>query len=375
MELLPINYENNGIIEKFDGLVLRETETTRYLYIAEKVFGQPKGQDCRGYLVIQRKGFNDSWNNQNNINVASLHKGEWSKVELKTGEVQRLTEFSASLPNVVGNDFLYSNHYLLVHTTNEFTSDEYKKLVAVLSSNPDTILDLVKIAINENGADIAGFLSTHYDELSNAYKKLDQQVIQKMSLAANLQSLDVDGLQKLIDNDALEEEYQKFFYSHPLLLSLVAPAMLQIIKNKPYIGGSEIPTGASFGDFLVKMGRNNIAFIEIKRASAKLVSSSTEYRNGISSVDVGLVNAVIQTAHEKDMYYKNFSANNRFKEDMFDCKCYLIIGNYDSLQTEENKTTFELFRSQLKDIVVITYSELLDKISFLKQKLLTIDAK
>lgn len=57
---------------------------------------------------------------------------------------------------------------------------------------------------------------------------------------------------------------------------------------------------------------------------------------------------------------KNFSA--------YDPKSYIIIGNTKDLNSEQLES-FELFRNGLKDIEIITFNELIDKLKILQEYL------
>lgn len=66
------------------------------------------------------------------------------------------------------------------------------------------------------------------------------------------------------------------------------------------------------------------------------------------------------------MVYSSGKSNIHFKA--YDPKSYLIIGNINELE-EEKIESFELFRNSLKDIEIITFDELINKLELIVENL------
>lgn len=118
---------------------------------------------------------------------------------------------------------------------------------------------------------------------------------------------------------------------------------------------------------------DNIALIEIKTPVAWLVKSKEYWwRIWIYPMHNDLMWSISQVLDQKDKTIKDF-ANNSWEKDykVFNPKAILIIWSLENENMNKNqKWCFELFRNSQKDIEIITYNELFDKIKALK-KLLT----
>jgi hypothetical protein len=80
----------------------------------------------------------------------------------------------------------------------------------------------------------------------------------------------------------------------------------------------------------------------------------------------GSINQLLSYKDTIQKDYYGLISNSQSKFELINPKCILICGNLkDSLKNEEHKSSFELFRKNLKDIEIITYDELFSKIEIL----------
>lgn len=71
----------------------------------------------------------------------------------------------------------------------------------------------------------------------------------------------------------------------------------------------------------------------------------------------------------KEYYIKKANSERQgIKFDAYDPKTYLIIGNSEELNEPELES-FELFRNGLKDIEIITFNEIVDKLVLISENL------
>jgi hypothetical protein len=107
--------------------------------------------------------------------------------------------------------------------------------------------------------------------------------------------------------------------------------------------------------------------IEIKTPKTKLLGS--QYRGDIYNISSELSGSVIQTANYKKSLLENYTDLTKDEErifNVFNPKSIIIIGNIKSELTDKKKNkSFELFRSGLNDVQIITYDELFGKVQFL----------
>ena len=251
------------------------------------------------------------------------------------------------------------------------TLEEIEKLKEIVQKNPSVLRKLIELndksTVNVN--DILSTINSNYEVVGELIQKMDDETIEKIRVASKIRLLDTTKLEQLIENKAPEEEFQQFFTNNPEILSLAIPSLIHCIQTKPYCGGKDISgAGGAVGDFLFSE-QNNLSFVEIKTPECGLVSNK-EYRNGIKEISNDICNAVVQVKHEKDMFYKNMVVQHGYKDSFFDCKCYIIAGLSSSLTDKESIASFELYKTSLHNITIITYDELLETIKRLSSIIL-----
>lgn len=222
-------------------------------------------------------------------------------------------------------------------------------------------LDDVLTAINNgkvNINDIANKLDDN--EANSVYNVLQAKLINPLYLEDNFSNTD-------------EKFWQNLFKEHPNIISSIIPSIIYFIEDQPYMGGKAIDNkGASIGDFLYKAGTDNVSIIEIKTPSTELMSN--EYRNNVYCPSRELSGSIIQIRKQKDGLQKEYptiklSSMKKGKNfSAYDPKSYIIIGNTKDLNSEQLES-FELFRNGLKDIEIITFNELIDKLKILQEYL------
>ena len=177
-----------------------------------------------------------------------------------------------------------------------------------------------------------------------------------------------DDFEKLInqvtESEAYEKRCQDFFTKNSWILSNILSMPVVSMGQKIYVGGTNITNkGGREADFLFKNNlTKNVFILEIKTPLKKLIDSSTPYRSPDRfSMGKELTGGIVQVLDQKDNLQKAFYSlvhGADFKS--FNPKSVLIIGRISNLSEEQIKS-FELFRSNLKDVEVITYDELLDR--------------
>ena len=178
---------------------------------------------------------------------------------------------------------------------------------------------------------------------------------------------------KANEGNPSEEFWQRELTYNSFVLEQVYAWPLTIVKGKAYVGGKSVMnTGGGIVDFLVKNGMTgSAALIEIKTPATSLLGRA--YRQGVYNVSEELSGAALQVLSYKNDLLQNYHAlthgqGNLF--DAFDPSCAVIIGNTSrELLGQEQRRSFELFRSQLSGIHIITFDELFLKTEKLIQVL------
>lgn len=114
---------------------------------------------------------------------------------------------------------------------------------------------------------------------------------------------------------------------------------------------------------------NNVSFLEIKTHKTKLIEG-TAYRGDdvfcMSKDLTGCINQVLNQRDnfQKEFYQKKYTSKGEFET--FNSKCVVLIGSINSLN-ENQKYSFELFRSNSRDVEILTFDELENKIKSLQK--------
>lgn len=175
-----------------------------------------------------------------------------------------------------------------------------------------------------------------------------------------------------------EENWQKIFEENPWILSTCLSVPYVFFVSKALVGGGTIQNDTKkIADFVHKNHCNNISIIEIKKPNTTIFAKGNPYRDpDIFNFDVNFSGAINQLLSYKDRLFKSFYAIQSETErvhdtriDVLNPRSVLIIGSLEGeLRDEEPKVRrfklecFERFRNELRNIDIITYDELFEKI-------------
>ncbi|WP_420642823.1 Shedu anti-phage system protein SduA domain-containing protein [Candidatus Leptofilum sp.] len=165
-----------------------------------------------------------------------------------------------------------------------------------------------------------------------------------------------------------EEYWQQVFTENSYALSQVFSVPVIFIQDKAYVGGMNVERkDAKFVDYLFSSESSREAIlIEIKTPVTKLLGA--KYR-GIHKPSSELSDAVIQVQDYRNTLSKSvkeITVNTPYKLASFNPKCILIASNGNKeLYDDARRKSFELFRTGLKDVEIVTYDELFRKVEVL----------
>jgi hypothetical protein len=167
-----------------------------------------------------------------------------------------------------------------------------------------------------------------------------------------------------------EEFWQITFTKHSYVLSQAFSAPVVFVRERAYVGGTNIDGKDSrFVDYLFSSETSKDApLIELKTPVTKLLGA--KYR-GVYRPSGELSGAVVQISDYRRQLARDLDSINReARHDLtyFNPRCLLVIGNGRSeLNDDKKRKSFEVFRSGLRDVEVLTFDELFRKISTLAQ--------
>lgn len=206
----------------------------------------------------------------------------------------------------------------------------------------------------------------------NLIRNLSTEKLQNINSLVSIKSLENIYLIWVSNrNNSNEEFWQKSFQNNPWILSQIFSCHFIQIGTKFYCGGKEDDDrGGVKGDLLYKnFITGNLAFIEIKTPETKIIGSiyrgnSDGKKNVIYSMSDEITGGVNQVLNQRKVYLSEHGDNNgKFLDN---AKCILIIGNLENL-CEDEKKSYELYRYSMKDVDIISFDELFQRIkSFLE---------
>jgi hypothetical protein len=161
-----------------------------------------------------------------------------------------------------------------------------------------------------------------------------------------------------------EEYWQRFFETNTWVLPLLIPSSTLVLRSKCYVGGKTVDnTGANPVDFLAH-GTANVALIEIKTPRTKLISG--KYRGNVFLPSRELVGASMQVIEYQASLVQSLShvQPDDLRLEAPDPLGIVIAGDleWEGLGRKKRRS-FELFRQSLRNVTVVTYDELFERLS------------
>lgn len=159
-----------------------------------------------------------------------------------------------------------------------------------------------------------------------------------------------------VDN---EKNWQKFFVKNAWMFNHLFPFDVILNNNEAYVGGKTLENkDGKVVDFLFNNGfKDNYALIEIKTHKKELLKPSAYRGTDVFAMTDDLSGGISQALDQKQTILTDFGKSER----IFDPKCILIIGWKANLSTEQRKC-FELIRNNQKNVDIVTFDELEEKL-------------
>ena len=230
-----------------------------------------------------------------------------------------------------------------------------------------------EILTQEVQEEFVRILNTHkIDLIKEQNKKL-------IKLSSDIELVNLDRFielyeQMLHKKSKQEKDWQELFNENPFLLSLAFSYPIIKIGEQISVGGRTLKGKKDkITDFLIKNRiTSNCALIEIKTPKTKLLNAR-EYRGGVYGPSSDLTSSVNQVLDQKYNFEKEI-VHIKDNSGYYDIKsyaiqCCLIIGKIP--ESDDQKKSFEIYRGNSKNVSIITFDELLEKLKslrdFLKQ--------
>lgn len=295
------------------------------------------------------------------LSPQKMVKSQWMELDLHSDEIMSLFNH---LTGLYGIEELDNVTYIRIDTNKEkflnFFNDkpEIFKEILIEEQTLDLILESEEILIA---------LSNHQDLLKKIINLDDSDL---NCMITNIQMKAIENICNLIKsniNNADEEFWQRdIFTAHAWILSQLVAKPIVLFKDKAYLGGKTISNDCGkVIDYIYKNNLNdNIVLFEIKTPVTPLMTKSV-YRNEIYSASKELSGSIIQCLVYKDTIQKQYMSlkiESKVDFEVLNPKSFVIIGNMGSLNAEQKKS-FELYRREFRDVEVVTFDEILDRLT------------
>lgn len=234
---------------------------------------------------------------------------------------------------------------------------------------PGEIYELVKLggrAQNRNADDHLAAATVIRDD---AAKIAADQPSQLLELKAVIEQVTLKELiakiEDMLGKNLPEPKWQAFFKANPFVLGLAFPHPVIMIQDQAHVGGTMLRgAGESIVDFLfAQRFTGSLALIEIKRPATNLIETKT-FRGDLHAPHKDLTSAMAQVLDQRFQLLNNYAAKSHdpgLKDTHVSAvHCIVIAGTAPT--TIQEKRSLDLFRHSSRDVVVVTFDELLDKL-------------
>jgi len=182
----------------------------------------------------------------------------------------------------------------------------------------------------------------------------------------------IEVFAKMLTSNAKEAQWQTFLSEHPFVLDMAFGYPVKMIAERPYVGGKSFTgRGGQYSDFLVAAkATGNLALIEIKHAQHDLLGKL--YRNKTYMPSEELTGSVAQVISQRALVHRNIL----ILADELDERVHahavaaiIIIGR--TPDTREKQRAFEQYRNSLKDVLIVTFDELEERLRSIHRALVS----
>lgn len=353
-------------------ILLKETKTTRLIF-RPQIIKNPDNPEAaiKGDFIHQRRSANDTWEDHTEFPLNTLKNSEWVKLHLNSEETLLFSRHLAELYRIYQENGVPQGN-----STALITRGNRAELIKQIVANPAFLNDIMSVC-NDSGVIIEclrklrGIDLVVFGQIVDRLAQLEVENLDQINSLAGIATM-----QKVMEiwnenqSNSQEEFWQRTFSEYPWVLEQVFASPMVVMQDKAYVGAKSIDnTGGKIIDYLCKNKlTNNVALIEIKTPATQLVTN-TVYRVGACSIHSDLSGAINQTLLYRDTMHKSYFQSvycSKEKYDLFNPQCIIIAGTLDSISSDEAKVqSFELFRSELKNVEIITFDELFERIGLM----------
>lgn len=179
----------------------------------------------------------------------------------------------------------------------------------------------------------------------------------------------IAAYRSMLDGNANENRWQRFLSENSFVLDMAFGYPVKLIAEQPYVGGKDINgQGGQYSDFVMAAkATGNLALIEIKHPQHDLLGKP--YRKTyVPSYE--LSGSVAQVISQRSVLQKNILGLTEDLDERVHAHAVaaiVIIGRNPTKVVEQR--AFEQYRNSLKDVLVITFDEMLERLEAIHKAL------
>jgi Domain of unknown function (DUF4263) len=361
---------NSGIGQD---ITLRQTDTTRLIFRPEVINNEHNPDaSVKGCFIFQKKKGKDLWENHKDLDLSNLRAEEWIRLKINSSEL-------FTLFNEIKKYYTIHKEYGVKHGSYSVykANPNIEKVIAFFENNKNLYNQMLN---NEKGElfeqTMQWIVNTDNSEkIVEKFLKLNEKDLDQLNSL-----IGITNLKKILSvwenhkENKSEKFWQDLLKENTWVLSQIFSNPTVLIDNEAYVGGKTTNNDkGKVVDFLyANPFSKDAVLIEIKTPSTTLLTT-TEYRAGVYSVHKDLAGAVSQVLSYKgslqkeytQILYNNFMHQKPIEFDVINPCCVVIAGRFESLDSPALRHSFELYRKELKNVIVITFDELFMKIKHL----------
>ena len=345
-------------------IILNKTEMIQTKFEPKLVNNENSPEKCiSGKLIYEKKRKNDVEFPTEKVTRGSLKVGDHMEISLNTSEtyelfngLQRLYQLKSDIGNTPIGSVTYTE-----------VDNSFRQFYSIIQNDPSA----ARLLAEEENYELVKLLLKlitqvdSLDSLKNSLMELGEANVSTLSNALNIEKLRriLILLKENLDNDN-EKDWQRIFNEHQWILSQMFSYPYTIYEEKAYVGGKDISnSGGNICDFIYQNSiTQNAALIEIKTPNTPLIGQ--RYR-GTFSLSANLSGAINQVLNYKDNLTKEYyllCGKSQVKYEAFNPKCFVLAGKITSLDSAQ-VSTLENYRNSLMNIEIITFDELIRKVT------------
>lgn len=178
---------------------------------------------------------------------------------------------------------------------------------------------------------------------------------------------------RTVGGESLEKAWQAYLKKNSWIFSSIFAQPVILYQDEAYVGGKTIDNkNGKLNDFLIQNSlTDNTSFLEIKTHKTKLLDTIPYRGSDVFSATKDLSGCINQVLNQRDNFQKQYyvlKGTSGSTVETLNSKCMVLIGTLKDLSSKQ-KTAFELFRSNSRDVEILTFDELQKKIESMQSLL------